>query len=166
MRNIRPRPLDRAAFAPFGDVVEPGGAGTPANDGRARRFAGLARLAATAPSPEVSVYQVGPSTLPLTVDYMERHPNTTQLFFPTDGDDYLVVVAPSNARGAPDPAGIAAFTGRKGQGVNYRAGTWHYPIVALERPAAFLMLMWESGTADDCQTAALAAAVRIEKPAT
>ena len=165
MRSIRPRPLDRAAFGPFGDVVEADGAGMPANDGRARRFAGLATFAATAPSPELSIYRVEPSALPLTVDYMERHPNTTQLFFPTEGKDYLVVVAPSGALGEPDPAGVAAFVGRPGQGINYRAGTWHYPIVALQAPAAFLMLMWETGTTDDCQTARLAIPVRIEAPA-
>lgn len=164
MRGIRPRPLDRAAFSAFGDVVETGGAGMAANDGRARRFAGLANLAATAPSPELSIYKVEPSALPLTVDYMERHPNTTQLFFPTDGKSYLVVVARPDARGGPDPAAVAAFIGCPGQGVNYRSGTWHYPIVALEAPAAFLMLMWEGGTADDCQTAPLAIPVRVESP--
>lgn len=160
--RIRPRPLDRDAFRPFGDVVESGGAGETANDGRARRFRGLARFVAEAPTPDLSIYRLAPSALPLTVDYMERHPRTTQLFFPTAGAGYLVVVAPCDARGAPDPAGIAAFLGRPGQGVNYHAGAWHYPIVALDTPAAFLMLMWEAGDPDDCQVVRLAAAVSIE----
>lgn len=159
--HVRPRPLDRDGFSRFGDVVEASGAGERANDGRALRFRGLTRLGG-AGKPDLSVYRVAPSALPLTVDYLERHPHTAQLFFPTACADYLVAVAPADAQGAPDPAGLVAFVGRPGQGINYHAGTWHYPIVALGAPADFLMLMWEMGQSDDCEIARLATAVRIE----
>lgn len=160
--RIRPRPLDRDGFSPFGDVVEAIGASESANDGRARRFRGLARFGGDATTPELSIYRVKPSTLPLTIDYLERHPRTTQLFFPTEGAGYLVIVTPCDAHGAPDPAGIVAFTARPGQGINYHPGIWHYPIVALDAPAAFLMLMWEAGTPDDCQIARLKTPVHID----
>lgn len=158
---MRPRltllPLTAEAFCRFGTVVAPRGPSRPANDARAQRFYGLAPLRHDddATTPELSIYRVTPSTLPLALDYLERHPGSSQLFFPTAPSQarYAVVVAPSRADGSPDASGLIAFEGRAGQGVVYAPGTWHYPIVALDETADFLMLIFESGTARDCETA-------------
>jgi ureidoglycolate hydrolase len=37
------------------------------------------------------------------------------------------------------------------QGLNFKAGVWHHPLVALGTPCDFACLVWESGVAaDDC----------------
>ena len=89
-------PLSAKAFAPYGEMVSPASAQSvyPVNDGRAQRFAHLATQESlrTGLSQELSLYRVQPSTLPLEVGYFERHPLSSQLFYPLCASRYLVVV--------------------------------------------------------------------------
>jgi ureidoglycolate lyase len=45
--------------------------------------------------------------------------------------------------------------------VNYRAGVWHHPIIALDGPADFVMLAWEDGTPRDCEERPLSAPLLV-----
>jgi ureidoglycolate lyase len=74
---------------------------------------------------------------------------------------FLVIVAPTLADGAPDLSGLRAFLCQPGQGINYAAGTWHHPIVALDDAADFAMLAWEDGSAGDCEERPLTEPVLI-----
>ena len=141
-------------FAPFGDVIaaELGPSGS-ANQGTAVRYDSLARFENLRPHavPSMAVYRSTPCALPFKVKLLERHPKSTQLFVPMKVARYLVVVAPDDAAGGPDLSRLRAFLFGPGQGVNYRAGLWHHPIVALESEAEFAMLAWIDGTALDCE---------------
>jgi ureidoglycolate lyase len=147
-------PLSAAAFAPFGQVVSAGlSAGSSANQGTATRFDWSAQLENARPAarPNLAVFRSVARSLPFEVKLLERHPKSSQLFLPMVVDRYLVVVAPDDARGEPDLAGLRAFLGQPGQGINYRANTWHHPLIALGRDADFAMLAWEDGSALDCE---------------
>ena len=50
----------------------------------------------------------------------------------------------------PQLSALKAFICLPGQGINYHAGTWHHPLVVLDEPAQFAMLVWEDGTREDC----------------
>ncbi len=156
-------PLCAAAFSPFGRVISAHGACRPANDARAQRFFNLAPLAheADASRAEVSIYRIAASALPVRVDYLERHPLSSQVFMPTGAARYLVVVAPSDAAGAPDIGGLLAWVGKSGEGVVYNPGVWHYPLISLDASADFLMLMWESDTAADSELAQLKTSIEV-----
>lgn len=151
---IRARPLTREAFSPFGDVIglELSG-GTSANQGTATRFDWMAQFASTRPGakPNLAVFRSVAKTLPFEVKLLERHPCSTQMFVALKCQRFLVVVCPDDARGEPDLAGLSAFVCGPGQGVNYRPGLWHHPIIALDGAADLLMLAWEDGTALDCE---------------
>jgi ureidoglycolate lyase len=151
---LQAQPLTREAFAPFGDVIglELSG-GTHANQGTATRFDRIAQLTSSRPEarPNLAVFRSVAKTLPFEVRLLERHPCSTQLFVPLTCRRFLVVVCPEDARGEPDLAHPRAFVCGPGQGINYRAGVWHHPIIALEEPAELLMLAWEDGTARDCE---------------
>jgi len=95
------------------------------------------------------------------VSRVERHPHSAQLFMPLTGGRYLVAVCKSDACGAPVPSTFAAFIARRTQGIAYRPGVWHMPIAALDENADFLMFMWESAGAEDCETRALERAVQV-----
>lgn len=93
-----------------------------------------------------------------TVQYLERHPYTTQSFAPvaSTASAYLVIVAPSlppssqdedlpcpsgeglPGRGLPDLKNIKAFIATRSQAVTYGAGTWHAPMVVLGAPGTTL----------------------------
>lgn len=163
--DLTPRALTAAEFSPYGDIVgtQSARAVFKVNDGRAERFAHLALQQSVAPAckQELSLYRLNPSTLPLDVSYFERHPLTTQIFYPLCAARYLVLVCPSAADGSPDAARAQAWVAPAGLGINYHPGVWHYPLVALDEGGDFLMLMAEGAGAQDCEISALATPMRV-----
>ena len=71
---------------------------------------------------------------PLEAAMLERHPLGSQAFIPIDPHDWWVVVA-----SGPDAAAVRVFRARGAEGVNYRAGTWHHPLL-VDRPQRFLVI--------------------------
>ena len=91
---------------------------------------------------------------PLEVAMLERHPLGSQAFIPIDPHDWWVVVSST-----PDVAGrTCVFRARGSEGVNYRAGTWHHPLL-VDRPQRFLVID-RGGEGDNLKEVALATSVR------
>jgi ureidoglycolate lyase len=138
--QIRVAPLTRDSFRPFGDVVETEGAQHfETNAGYAERFHDLAPIECSAQGgrPLLSIFRAKPFPLPLRVELMERHPISSQAFVPMGTAAFLVVVAERTKK--PEPADLRAFITNKRQGVNYRPGTWHHPLIAFSA-ADFLVI--------------------------
>lgn len=152
-------PLTAEAFAPFGEVICAGEqGGTAINGGTARRFDYAAKLSSARPDARANLVMVrcAPVALPLELKVLEKHPHSSQTFMPLVCSRYLVAVAPKQADGDPDLAGLKAFIAVPGQGINYHADIWHHPLVVLDAPAQFAMLVWEDGSREDCVVARLA----------
>ena len=147
-------PLTAEAFAPFGQLIAlPQGGGRPSDFGAQLRFdhaATLENRRGDDAKPNLAVVQVAASFGPYRIDMMERHEFSSQAFLAIDVARFLTIVAPTLPDGAPDIANLRAFVGGPGQGINYSAGTWHFPLIALERAGVFSLLMWEDGTQGDC----------------
>jgi ureidoglycolate lyase len=152
-RIIRAEPLTAARFSAFGAVVEAGNqAGRLVNQGRARRLEGIRAFSHEQGTvPVVDLYQVDRSELPFKVSCFERHPLSDQVFTPIECARYLVIAAPENADGQPDLSRVSAFVGQPTQGICYRRGAWHAPMIALDTRALMSMLMWEAGDSRDCE---------------
>ena len=138
---LRPEPLTRAAFQPFGDVIETDGAGHfEINNGTTTRFHDLARIDVGAEGGRalVNIFRARPLPLPLAVAMIEKHPLGSQAFVPLRDAPFLVVVAPPGDRVAPED--LRAFRAEAGQGVNYAAGVWHHPVIAVGRETDFLVI--------------------------
>ncbi len=141
MKTLRPEPLTKAAFAPFGDVIEIDGAETRAvNQGFALRFHDLAALdVATGGGRAIlSIFRATRRPSPIAIDMLERHPLGSQAFFPLSPHDWLAVVAEGGR--APDLATLRCFRVRGDQGVNYAAGVWHFPVLTLAETQDFLVV--------------------------
>lgn len=136
-------PLTASAFAPYGDVLaapaDPGRTYFPDGLGNRRPSAGLS----------LSLSKLAPTALPLRTALFERHAFSSQTFLPLSVSRYLVIVAPPAADGGPDAAQVRAFVAGPGQGITYRAGTWHHGMTVLDRAAEFAVVMWRDGTAAD-----------------
>ncbi|HVE08318.1 MAG TPA: ureidoglycolate lyase [Paraburkholderia sp.] len=133
-------PLTRAAFAPFGDVIELDGAKQiPINLGTTIRYHDLANVDVGEQGGRalVNLFRGQPRTLPFEVKMLERHPLGSQAFIPLNDKPYLVVVAPA---GELDPAAIRAFVTSGWQGVNYAKGVWHHPLLALAEVSDFIVV--------------------------
>ena len=147
-------PISPEAFSRFGDVISPEAASKilAINQGQTVRFDDLAQLALTSPlqtsdqadqatspielAPCVSIFRSQAVTLPFKMSGLERHPHSSQLFYPLSDKPYLVIVAP---KGPFDRDRIEAFI-VQGQGVNFHPGTWHHFNLALETESDFLVI--------------------------
>jgi len=159
MPEIRTEPLNPAAFAPFGDVLD--AAGTPdrlINAGLCGRFHDRARLDfGEGGRAGISIFSAEPRTLPYWLALLERHPLGSQAFIPMSLNPFLVIVAP-DAGGAP---GIPrAFLTAPGQGVNLLRGTWHGVLTPLAAPGLFAVID-RIGPGDNLQEFPLAQPCRV-----
>ena len=133
-------PLTNAAFAPYGQVIER----NPAtmrhiNSGTTERYHALGRAEALGTGAEViiNLFRGQPRAFPYKVDMMERHPYGSQSFQPLNGRPWLVITAEDEG-GTPGRPHVFIASGD--QGVNYRANTWHHPLMTLGEVADFLVV--------------------------
>jgi ureidoglycolate lyase len=144
-------PLSRSGFEPFGEVIQAEGSRHyTINEGWADRYHDLACVDVTAAGgrPLINIFRARPRTLPLKIKGVERHALGSQAFIPLGRSRFVVVVAPSGA--APKPSDLRAFVTDGVQGVNYRPGVWHHPLLALDQVSDFVVI--DRGAAEtDCE---------------
>ena len=139
--QITPQPLTVQAFAPFGDVIEArDSTAISINQGTARRFHDLAAMDVAAEGDHVlvNIFRASTYPVPLMLKMMEKHPLGSQLFMPLADNAFLVAVAPPSDAVQVDD--IVVFAAQGGQGVNFRPGTWHHPLLALDQQQDFLVV--------------------------
>ena len=152
-------PLTRAAFAPFGDVIDADGAKhVTINQGFAQRCDGQAKIdvADEGGAVNVSLFTAQPRSAPIDIALMERHPLGSQLFAPMQARPWLVVVC-----GDPrDASTYRAFRATGRQGVNYARNVWHHPLLVLDTDSLFLVVD-RAGPANNLDEYELDAAERL-----
>ena len=147
---LKAQPLSRERFAPYGDVIETGGAEHfPINAGTIERYHDLARVdAGEGGRVLVSIAQCNQiSMLPHRLDLIERHSLGSQAFVPLDRAHMVIVVAPPGDLISTDD--LEAFVSDGKQGINYRPGVWHMPLIAFEKGQRFLVVD-RGGAGENC----------------
>lgn len=163
-KTLQLQPLSSAAFAPFGDIIEPAAAGRhyDINEGLTHRYDDVSRArvmpahgshtAACSHQADLgfSIFRASPVALPFTLRRLERHPLGTQAFINTCNVAYAIVVAPP---GAFDRNALRAFLAAPGQSINYHAGTWHHYLLALARADFVVLDRIGDGNCEDVELA-------------
>ncbi len=155
MKIVTARPIDNDSFAPYGQLLD-----VPETPGRYDFQAELCNGRADA-APNLLLARAAATSLPLDMKLMERHPQSSQAFFPLEAARYIVMVCPDAADGGPDTARLDAFVVGGAQGINYDPGTWHHPLTALDSAASFAVLVWENGSEADTEWYTLAPDQRV-----
>lgn len=152
--------LTREAFAPYGDVIETASGDAAAmNDARFDRFNGLCDVDTDGGRVSVGIVRSRTATpLPYRFDVVERHPHGSQAFIPLAPCRFVVVVAPPGER--VEASALRAFLTNGEQGINYRRGTWHMPLIAFEAGQAFLVID-RAGDGPNCDEQRLDAPVTL-----
>ena len=162
--HIIAQPLSAEAFSPFGDVMEAADRFEVRviNEGHTSRFHNLAALTLDADggTAAISIFRSQPHALPVAIRSMERHPLSSQAFFPVGPQPYLVVVAPP---GKFEALKIRAFIAQPGQGVNYHPGTWHHYSLALNSVSDFLVVD-RIGPDENCDEVEFPQPIMIDQP--
>lgn len=141
--HIQIQPLTIEAFAPFGEVICcENHAFFHINNAHTERYHALVETQAQGEARVgISIFRnIKTTTLPLDISMLERHPKGSQAFIPMQGQKFLIVVASDLNPSEPDVTQIHAFLSNGMQGVNYRQGTWHHPLLTLESPSDFAVI--------------------------
>ncbi len=135
---LKSTPLTAAAFAPYGDVIEP--RATPdvmINQGFCGRHHDLAQLDFAGGRAGISLFDAKARSPPHVVDMVERHPLGSQAFVPITQVPFLVVVA-SDDNGTPTD--LRAFVTQPGQSINLHRGVWHGVLVPINSPGQYVVV--------------------------
>ena len=162
MITLKPQPLTRERFAPYGDVIESADVDRAAmNAARFERFDDLCGVDMGADGRvAVSIARCRVATsLPYRIDMVERHPLGSQAFVPLSRAKMIVVVAPPEE--SVETADLEAFVTNGRQGINYHRGTWHMPLIAFDAGQEFLIVD-RRADAPNCEQHELDAAVMLE----
>ena len=137
---IRPEPLTREAFLPFGDVLETNAVNPQLiNFGNTQKFADLAKITiADGGRTQLSIYRSSVIQLPFRIRLMERHPLGSQAFYPLHNRPFPVVVAALDT--VPHPADIRVFLTNGHQGVNIHPGVWHHYQLTLGQGSDYVVI--------------------------
>ncbi|MBL6809110.1 MAG: ureidoglycolate lyase [Litoricola sp.] len=158
MLTIKPQPLTREAFAPFGDVIQIEGSNHfEINSGYTTRVHDLIdiQLGGESARAQFSFFLGRPR--PLEIKMLEKHPLGSQAFYPIEDKRWLVVVA-----SAPEPESVCAFWASGRQGVNYHQNVWHHPLLVIE-PQQFVIID-RGGDGHNCDEVELVTSVLIQQP--
>ncbi len=138
--RLRAEPLTRAAFAPFGEVLETAGLEPRLiNFGNTQKFAPLAEIAvADNRRPQVSIYRSQAVQLPFRIRLVECHPLGSQAFYPLHPRPFPLVVAKPGE--PPGPAELRVFLSNGRQGVNLNTGVWHHYQLSLGQQSDYLVI--------------------------
>lgn len=150
--TLKAEPLTRERFAQYGDVIDSSRDGDdPMNEARFQRFDNLCKVE-LANDGEVAVSIARcrtPTTLPIRLDMVERHPLGSQAFVPLSPCKMVFVVAPPGE--SVEASDLRAFVTNGRQGVNYRLGTWHMPLISFEAGQEYLIID-RGGNEANCDT--------------
>lgn len=147
---VKAEPLTAEAFKLYGDVIDVDSAKKTfdINYGNTVRYHDLANIDTAQHNgiPIVSIFHSQPMPANFKISVMERHPLSSQAFFPLEGQTYIVIVAPA---GEFDPKSLKAFIARADQGVNYARGVWHHYCQSIGQDSKFLVID-RKGDGDNC----------------
>lgn len=158
-RKLIAEPLTHEAFLPFGDVIETDDRPYRLiNQGSARRYHALASVEVAKPADGdravISIFRAQTIKTPLPIRMLERHPLGSQAFVPLLGRPFLVVVAPPTDPTINDDKPqldlIRAFITNGRQGINYKRGTWHHPVLALGEGEDDMLVVDREGEGNNC----------------
>ena len=130
---IKPIKITRENFVIYGDLIATNDVKPrEINSGYAKRFDDLASIATSKDDGKtvLSIFSALKRTFPMKIDMMEKHPLGSQAFIPMKETTFLVLVAPQGD--SLNLNKIESFIVPPGIGINYKPGTWHFPLISTE----------------------------------
>ena len=137
---IKPIKITRTNFSVYGDLISSDNINpVNINDGYAKRFDNLANINTSKDDGKtiVSIFSALKRTFPMKIEMMEKHPLGSQAFIPMKETTFLCFVAPPGE--SPDISKIQSFIIPPKNGINYKPGIWHFPLISTE-DANFLVI--------------------------
>jgi len=138
--TVKPIKITRENFSDFGDVISSENIKPiDINAGYAKRFDDLANVNTLKDEGKtiVSIFSAMKRVFPMKIDMMEKHPLGSQAFMPMKETTFLAFVAPPGD--LPEINKIKSFIVPPKNGINYKPGVWHFPLISTE-DTSFLVI--------------------------
>lgn len=141
--NIKliPEHLTKDNFKAFGEVITTQNSDSIIiNEGYAQKFYEQCTMDANEKNGKstLHIYVAKKREFPLHVHMMEKHPYFSQTFMPRSKEPFLVVVCLGEDK--PDLSTIKVFKTDGEQGVFYKRGIWHFPLISLKDDEQFIVI--------------------------
>jgi len=130
---FKPVDISKENFSTYGDLISTNNVKPiDINNGYAKRFDNLANINTLKDQGKtiVSIFAALKRNFPMKIDMMEKHPLGSQAFIPMKETTFLAFVAPQNNNLEIEK--IESFIIPPGIGINYKPGTWHFPLISTE----------------------------------
>lgn len=134
-------PLNKTSFSEYGDVLSIDESDSMMiNNGYAQKHYDLCTMDAheNGGQSTIHIYLAKKRAFPLSIDMLEKHPFFSQAFIPRSSEPFLVVIAQGG--NIPDLGTIKAFISDGNQGVHYKKGLWHFPLISLKDKEQFIVI--------------------------
>ena len=141
MKTLHPILLNKENFSSYGDVLSIENSDSILiNEGYAQKHFNLATLDATQNGGKsaLHIYVAKQREFPLKINMLEKHPHFSQAFIPRSNKPFLVLVCLGDE--SPDLNTLQAFITNGDQGVHYKRGIWHFPLISIEDDEQFIVL--------------------------
>jgi ureidoglycolate lyase len=139
--QLKPKILTKESFQKFGEVIEiQGSESKTINNGYAQKYFEQCVMDADEKGGKstLHIYVAKKRKFPLKIDMLEKHPFFSQTFLPRSTEPFLVVVALGGDK--PDFSTLQAFITNGDQGVHYKRGIWHFPLISIEDKEQFIVI--------------------------
>ncbi len=133
VKTFIPKAITKENFSKFGDLITTDDIKPiTINDGYAKRFNNIAELNTSKENGKttISIFSAFKRTFPMKINMMESHPLGSQAFIPMKETTFLCFVAPNENK--LDLSKMESFIIPPGLGINYKPGTWHFPLISTE----------------------------------
>jgi ureidoglycolate hydrolase len=139
------RPLEAGALSAYGTIVERPARTHDAEGPGWRWWAETASLAETGSAYGIGFLDLRPA--PLRFDWAERHERSPEMIVALAGSCLVYVAAAAPEQ--DEPGEFEVFRLESGQGVILRPGVWHGAPLAVDGPAAAIVLLREGTGVED-----------------
>ncbi len=138
---LKPIDLASESFKDYGKVISVENTNSIIiNDGFAQKHYNLCDMDATEKNgvSTLHIYIAKKREFPLVINMLEKHPYFSQTFMPRGNKPFLVVVALGDKK--PDLSTLKVFKTNGNQGVFYKRGIWHFPLISIEDNEQFIVI--------------------------
>lgn len=138
---LKPIDLTSESFKDYGKVISVENTNSIIiNDGFAQKHYNLCDMDATEKNgvSTLHIYIAKKREFPLVINMLEKHPYFSQTFMPRGNKSFLVVVALGDKK--PDLSTLKVFKTNGNQGVFYKRGIWHFPLISIEDNEQFIVI--------------------------
>ena len=128
---VKPKKVSKKNFKKFGQIIDTSKKKYfRINDGFAKRYDNLGKINTSINKGKtiVSIFSAKKRRFPMKIKMMEKHPLGSQAFIPMNETKFFVFVAPRGKK--PNINRIESFIVPKQNGINYKPGIWHFPLIS------------------------------------